>query len=378
MVARALTIVQMLPELITGGVERGTLEIGAFLVRKGHRSIVVSNGGPMVDELVQNGSEHITLPVGYKNPRSLFCIPRLRRLFVKEKVDILHLRSRLPAWVGMLAAKTISKEMQPRIVTTFHGFYSINAYSAIMTKGERVIAVSNTIKDHISEKYGVAGDHVTTINRGFDASRFDPVLVSQKRMNDLKKKWGLADKKGPFIMLPGRFTQLKGHLLFLSALEKIKELPWTAILIGDENEKPDYAAMLKKETQKKNLEDRVVFAGHCNDMPAAFMLCDLTVSASIHPESFGRVAVESQAMGVPVAASALGGSLETVLPEKTGWLFPHTDIDAFANVLTEAVSDQNKRKNMGHQAKVWVAKKFTTELMCKKTLALYEELVEAH
>jgi len=377
MVAGTLTIVQMLPELITGGVERGTLEIGAFLVKKGHRSIVVSNGGPMVDELVQNGSKHITLPVGYKTPRSFFCIPRLRRLFVQEKVDILHLRSRVPAWVGLLAAKTINKKIQPRIVTTFHGFYSINPYSAVMTKGERVIAVSRPIKDHIREKYGVFGDRVKTINRGFDASRFDPGLVNPKQVSDLKKKWSLVNKKSPFMMLPGRFTKLKGHMLFLSALEKIKHLSWTAIFVGDENEKPEYAVLLKKETLKRGLEGRVVFAGHCNDMPAAFMLSDIMVSASIHPESFGRVAVESQAMGVPVVATALGGSLETIIPGETGWLFPHTDIDAFAKVLAEAVADQEKRQSMGRQAKVWVGKNFTTQLMCERTLMLYEDLVAA-
>ncbi len=377
MVARALTIVQMLPELITGGVERGTLEIGASLVRKGHRSIVVSNGGPMVDELVKNGSKHITLPVGSKTPISIFCIPRLRKLFVEEKVDILHLRSRVPAWVGLLAAKTINKKIQPRIVTTFHGFYSINPYSAIMTKGERVIAVSKPIKNHIREKYGVFGDHVKTINRGFDATRFDPGLVNPRQVAILKKKWGLVNKKAPFMMLPGRFTELKGHILFLSALEKIKHLSWTAIFVGDENEKPEYAALLKKETLKRGLSGRVVFAGHCNDMPAAFMVSDITVSASIHPESFGRVAVESQAMGIPVVATALGGSLETIIPKKTGWLFPHTDIDAFAKVLSEAVVDQKKRQSMGQQAKVWVGKNFTTELMCEETLLLYEKLVAA-
>ena len=179
------------------------------------------------------------------------------------------------------------------------------------------------------------------------------------------------------MMLPGRFTELKGHILFLSALEKIKHLSWTAIFVGDENEKPEYAALLKKETLKRGLSGRVVFAGHCNDMPAAFMVSDITVSASIHPESFGRVAVESQAMGIPVVATALGGSLETIIPKKTGWLFPHTDIDAFAKVLSEAVVDQKKRQSMGQQAKVWVGKNFTTELMCEETLLLYEKLVAA-
>ncbi len=377
MVAGTLTIVQMLPELITGGVERGTLETGAFFAKKGHRSIVVSNGGPMVKALEKNGTQHITLPVGEKNPRALFCIPRLRQLFVKQKVDILHLRSRMPAWVGLLAAKSIPVETRPRIVTTFHGFYSVNRYSAVMTKGERIIAVSKLIQDHICQQYGVCGNHVKVIHRGFDASCFDPLLVDKKKVSDLRAKWGIDEKKGPVLMLPARFTELKGHRLFLSALEKIKHLSWTAVFVGDMNEKSEYAARLQKEAVEKGLKDRVVFAGHCNDMAAAFMLCDVTISASIHPESFGRIGVESQAMGVPVVATAHGGSLETIVPEKTGWLFSPADIDGFANVLAESVSDEKKRKEMGSRARAWVADHFTTDLMCTKTLRLYEELVAA-
>jgi glycosyltransferase involved in cell wall biosynthesis len=378
MVAGMLTIVQMLPELITGGVERGTLETGSYFVKNGHRSIVVSNGGPMVEALEKNGSEHITLPVGEKNPRALFCIPRLRQLFVKEKVDILHLRSRLPAWMGLLAAKSIPGATRPRIVTTFHGFYSVNRYSAVMTKGERVIAVSKLIKEHICQQYGVCKNHVKVIHRGFDASCFDPLLVDKQHVSDLRKKWKIDGKKGPVLMLPGRFTELKGHRLFLSALEKIKHLSWTAVLVGDMNEKPDYAARLQKQALEKGLGDRVVFAGHCSDMAAAFMLCDVTISASIHPESFGRVGVESQAMGVPVVATAHGGSLETIVPEKNGWLFSPFDVDGFANALAEAVKDEKKRKKMGARARAWVTDHFTTAHMCAKTLRLYEELVAAH
>ncbi len=375
MVARPLTIVQMLPDLVTGGVERGTLEIGAHLVKHGHRSIVISNGGPMVSQLKEEGSEHISLPIGVKSPLTLLYITKLRKLFTSKNVDIVHLRSRVPAWVGMLALKTLSLQTRPRIVTTFHGFYSINKYSAIMTKGERVIAVSKVINEHINKKYGVFGDHVTTINRGFDTSIFDPNLVSSKRISKIKKKWGLENKKGPIIMLPGRFTELKGHSLFLSAHEKIKHLAWTGVLVGDENEKPEYSAGLKKLVLRKGLETRVIFAGHCDDMPAAFRISDVTISASIHPESFGRIAVESQAMGVPVIATGHGGSLETVIPGKTGWLISPTDIEGFANILEEAVLDQAKLKKMGKFAREWVQANFTTQLMCDKTLMLYEELM---
>jgi glycosyltransferase involved in cell wall biosynthesis len=376
-VAGPLTIVQMLPELITGGVERGTLETGAYFVKNGHRSIVVSNGGPMVADLLKTGCQHITLPVGEKSPRVLLSIPGLRRLFRTQKVDILHLRSRLPAWVGLTAARSIPRRFRPRIVTTFHGFYSVNRYSAVMTQGERVIAVSGLIRDHICQRYGVCDNRVALIHRGFDESSFDPLQVDARQVSGLKRKWGIDPSKGPVLMLPGRFTELKGHPFFLSALEKIKHLAWTAVLVGDMSEKPEYAARLRQGVKEKGLEGRVIFAGHCNDMPAAFMVSDVTVSASIHPESFGRVGVESQAMGVPVVATAHGGSLETIVDGQTGWLFPPGDLDRFAAALAQAVTDETRRKVMGSRARTWVTKQFTTAVMCQKTLTLYEELMAA-
>ncbi|MBT3388395.1 MAG: glycosyltransferase family 4 protein [Desulfobacula sp.] len=375
MVAKPLTIVQMLPDLVTGGVEKVTLEIAEFMVQKGHSSIVISNGGLMVEELLQKGSEHICLPIGSKSPKSLLCIPALRKILIKEKVDILQLSSRVPAWVGLMAAKSISPKKRPGIVTTFHGFYSVNAYSAVMTKGDKVIAVSKPIKQHIKEKYRVPGKHVITINQGFDKEQFDPSLVKKDRVSALIKKWNLEKKERPFIILPGRFSPLKGHKLFLSALEKIKGLSWTAIFVGNENENLKYTEMLKQEASQKGLGQRVVFAGLCKDMPAAFKLCDLTVSASVYPESFGKIAVESQAMETPVIATAIGGSLETIIPGRTGWLFSPTDLDEFAAVLTEAVLNQEKRKYMGKKARKWVENNFTTELMCQKTLKVYRELL---
>ncbi len=378
MVARPLTIVQMLPDLITGGVERGTLEIGDFLSRSGHRSIVISNGGPMVEQLLQNGSEHISMPIGKKSPLTLLTVLQLRKIFIEQNIDIVHLRSRVPAWAGYLAVKTISQKKRPKIITTFHGFYSINAYSAIMTKGEKVIAVSNTIKDHIKEKYNVSEEKIITISRGFDASIFDPDHVSENAVLNLKEKWGLTDKASPFLMLPGRFTRIKGHSFFFSALEKIKDLSWTAVIVGDENEKPEYAAELKKEVRQRGLTGRVLFAGHCSDMPAAFKLCDITVSASIYPESFGRVAVESQAMGVPVVATDLGGSKETIVNGKTGWLIPINDSDAFAAALKSAVTDGQRCYRMGRRAKEWVNERFTTQLMCEKTIEIYKDLITSN
>jgi len=373
---RPLTIVQLLPDLISGGVERGTLEIGAFLADQGHRSIVISNGGPMVVSLLDNGSEHIKMPIGQKSPMTLMCIPKLRQVFISENVDIIHLRSRVPAWAGLIAAKSISEKNRPKIITTFHGFYSINKYSAVMTKGELVIAVSNPIKDHIQTVYKIPESKIQLINRGVDTIQFGPGLVSVERENKLKKEWGLDHKTGPFIILPGRFTRLKGHSLLIEALEKIKQLSWTTIFIGDENENPRYAQFLKQAVKKSGLEQKIIFAGHVNDMPAAYKISDLTISASIYPESFGRVAIESQAMGVPVIATALGGSLETIRDKITGWLCPCKDVDLFSKALTEAISNPEIRKKYGRQGQKWVLENFTTQQMCEQTVSVYHRLMD--
>lgn len=374
MVSRPITIVQILPELITGGVEKTVLELGEYFAQQGHRSIVVSNGGPMVAELTQKGSAHIQMPAGHKNPIAFSCIPKLRRLLLEKEVDIFHMHSRVPAWIGFITAKTIPLRIRPKLITTFHGFYSINAYSAIMTKGEKVIAVSDIIKNHIETTYNVPENVVKTIHCGYDAAVYNTEMVSKTRILKLKQRWKIKNKKRPFLMLPGRFTQLKGHEFFIKALERIKHLPWTAILVGDENEKPEYVELLKKQVVETKLKDRIVFAGHCNDMPAAYAISDITISASIYPESFGKVAVESQAMGVPVIATALGGSKETIVHGKTGWLFPHTDVNAFADTLAYALSHKDQCRGMGPKAELWVREQFTTHKMCEKTMALYREL----
>lgn len=378
MVARPLTIVQMLPDLISGGVERGTLEMGAYLSRKGHKSIVISNGGPLVKNLESDGSRHLALPVGKKSPLTFACIPKLKRFFKENSVDILHLRSRVPAWAGWLAVKTMAKKDRPRIVTTFHGFYSVNKYSAIMTKGEKVIAVSRTIKEHILKMYGTDGGKIVLINRGFDQNYFNPERISQEQKQEILKSWGVETGNSPIILMPGRFTRLKGHSLFLESLEKIKHLPWTAVIIGNEGENPDYAEQVKNDAVAKGVRDRIVFAGHCNDMAAAYSVADLTVCPSVYPESFGRVAVESQAMAVPVIASALGGSLETIVHGKTGWHFSHTDSSALAESLYLALSDEQIRKHMGNEARKWVTRQFTTAQMCEQTLSVYQDLIDSN
>ena len=209
MVAGSLTVVQMMPELETGGVERGTLEIGKYLVQQGHRSIVISGGGRLVPQLESEGSEHLSWDVGQKNPLTLRYIPKLKKILQQEKVDILHLRSRVPAWVGYLSWKSLPKQTRPRLVTTFHGFYSINKYSAVMAKGERVIAISKTIAHHIQDVYEVPTERIVLIYRGVDEKKFDPSSLTQAELDYWIKKWNLTEGRPPVIMLPGRLTRLR-------------------------------------------------------------------------------------------------------------------------------------------------------------------------
>lgn len=379
MVARPITVVQMLPGLEGGGVERGTLEMGAFLTGRGHTSIVISGGGRMVRQLEDQGSVHLKWRTGEKTPVCLTVLIPLRRLLLREKVDILHLRSRLPAWIGYLAWKSLPRDRRPKLVTTFHGFYSVNRYSAIMTRGERVIAISNTIKAHIKERYGISDDRIVVIYRGVDDSIFDPESIADHRLASLCSRWGLGDRdtKRPLIMLPGRITRLKGHDVFINSLARIRHLDWHGICVGDTDENPGYMAELNALISRLGLEKRITFVGYCEDMPAALMLADIAVSAtSGTPEAFGRIAIEAQAMGTPVVASAHGGSLETLLPGKTGWLVTPGDTRTMADALARAISDAPMREAFGRYGRKWVRERFTVERMCGETLDLYQGLLQ--
>jgi len=378
MVAGPITVVQLLPELNTGGVERGTLEIANFLSQRGHRSFVVSAGGRLVESLERGGSRHLSWTIGEKSPATLRHVLTLRRFLKEESVDILHARSRLPAWIGYLAWKSLSAKKRPRFVTTFHGFYSVNRYSAVMAKGERVIAISRAIASHITEQYGVSEEKIRLIHRGFDEAIFDPASVDHSRVRALKQRWQIDDRQDPVGMLPGRLTRWKGHEVFIRSLSKIKHLPWVAVCVGDGDQNPAFRNMLQVLIIQEGLEGRVRFVGLCEDMPAAMMASDVVVSASsTEPEAFGRVAVEAQAMGKPVVATAHGGSLETVLDQETGWLVRPSDVYALSEALAEAVQDRVKRDRFGAQGFRWVRERFTVKRMCEETLQLYQQLASA-
>ncbi len=368
---------QMLPDLEAGGVERGTLEIGRFLCSKGHQSIVVSGGGRLVPQLEKEGSLHINWPVGEKTPRCLRYILPLRRLMLQKKVDILHLRSRLPAWIGYLAWKNVPSNRRPALITTFHGFYSVNFYSSIMARGQKVIAVSQAIAQHLRERYALADNRIVLIYRGFDEQVFNPEAVEPGRMDALRRRWGLTENHAPIIMLPGRITRLKGHDLFVESLARIRDIPWMAVCIGDTSANYPLTRRLMKKITQLNLTDRIKLVGHGNDMPSALMLADIVVSASVKPEAYGRVAVEAQAMGKPVVATAHGGIVETIMDRRTGWLVPPANVNALADVLREAVMDRPLRERMGIQGREWAERQFSIHAMCQSTLDLYTEMATA-
>ncbi len=373
-----LNIVQVLPELDEGGVEGEALDLAGYLADAGHRSLVISAGGRMVKQLEESGGIHITWPhIGEKSFRCLKYIQKLRRYLLQEKVDILHLRSRLPAWLGYLAWKSLPHLMRPTLVTTFHGFYSINRYSTVMTKGERVIAVSKVIVDHIIKNYKMDPARIELIHGGCDTKLFDPAVVTEKRKNLLKKQWGIPDDDRPVIVLPGRLTQWKGQDVFVDALERLRDLDFLALCIGESDRNSTYAKRLIERIKRVQLQDKVRLVGHCNDMPAAFSIADLVVSASSsQPEAFGKVAIEAMAMAKPVLSTRHGGSLETILENKTGWFVPPSDAEKMAEMIREVAFDKETLARAGERGRKWVLENFTSLRMCEKTLDLYARLHE--
>lgn len=276
-----MKVVQILPELNGGGVERGTLEVGRYLVEKGHQSIVISNGGRMVEELEQGGSRHITLPVHRKRLGSLRQVRVLRQLLVEEKPDILHLRSRLPAWLAWLAWRKMDPASRPRLVTTVHGFYSVNRYSAIMTFGERVICVSESVREYVRKNYPkVDPESLTVIHRGVDPEQYPyGYQPSEAWKEEFYQKF--PESEGKFLVLmPGRLTRWKGQLDFLEVLSQLKSkgIPAHGLIVGDPHpKKREFLEEIKGAIKERGLGERVSLVGHRADLREVMALADIVV-----------------------------------------------------------------------------------------------------
>lgn len=373
----SLTVLQVLPSLDAGGVERGTVDVAAAVIAAGGKAIVVSAGGRLEADLKRIGATHIKMPVDRKTLRHMWRnTGRLARLIRREKVDIIHARSRAPAW----SARAAARRADIPFVTTFHGVYNFSgplkkAWNSIMTAGDRVIAISEFVAQHIRDHYRTAPERIEVIHRGVDFDLFDPKAVPAARVVQLAEEWRLPDG-AEIIMLPARFARWKGHRVLIDAMAKLDRPHVLAVLVGDPAGRETYADELLKQVKKLKLEGSVRFVGHCRDMPAAFMLADIVVSTSTDPEAFGRVSAEAQAMGRPVIATNHGGSTETVIPGKTGWLVPPNDPQALADALDEALSvKQNARERMALAGTMHIRQNFSKQAMTTRTLEVYAELV---
>ncbi len=396
------TVLQVLPALVSGGVERGTLEIAEALVGAGWRALVASSGGPLLARLEELGARHITLPLQAKDPLPLWAnAAALAALARAEGVRIIHARSRAPAWSGLLAARRSGA----RFVTTYHGTYNEGfpgkrLYNSVMARGDRVIAISRFIAEHVRATHGTDPARIRLIPRGVDTRLFDPSLVAPARLSALRAAWGVPEGR-PVVLLPARLTRWKGQGVLVQAMARLlADGVWAArqrqaaaaagilghhwwpppapfaLLVGGDQGREGFRLELEERIRAAGLRGDVAIVGHAEDMPAALLLADVVVHASTDPEAFGRTVIEAQAMGRMVVASDLGGPRETVVQGETGWLVPPGDADALAEALLRALLlPAAGRAAMEARARQAVLERYTTAAMQRATLAVYRELL---
>lgn len=365
-----MKVIQILPELNAGGVERGTLEVGKYLVDHGHESIVISNGGRQVAQLESEGSRHITLPVHKKRLSSLKQVKVLRALFLKEKPDIIHIRSRLPAWLTWLAWRKMDPTTRPRLASTVHGFYSVNIYSKVMTRGESVICVSNSVKDYVGKHYpDVPHKKLNVIHRGVSA---DELPYGYAPSAEWLKIWTseYPQLEGKYVItLPGRITRWKGQLDFINAIAQLKDqgIPVYGLIVGEPHpKKMEFFEEVKQLINTKGLNDDISLVGHRSDLREVMAISDVVVSCSTDPEAFGRVTLEALAIGKPVMGYDHGGvheQLDALLPDGQ---IPIGDVNTMVKRLTEWYRNAPKPKNDNP---------FTLEQMLQKTVNIYTQLI---
>ena len=377
------TLLQVVPELETGGAEQTTLDIARAVVRAGGRALVASRGGRMTAQLQADGGRLYPLPMQSKNPLTIVGnTARLLQIIEQEKVTLVHARSRAPALSALWAAQA----GHVPFLATYHGIYKASGpikrwYNSIMTRGSLVIANSDYTRDHVLAEHHLDPARVVTIPRGVDLVRFDPKAVSAGRLADLRQEWRLRmDEPRLKIVLGGRLSPIKGHLSIIEAMAILKAQGRNDILVifaGDDQGRSDYSAEIRAAIARHGLDDSVKTVGHCDDMPAAYMACDMAMLPTLKPESFGRAAVEPQAMGRPVLVSNHGGAAETVVEGETGWKLPVGDAAAWAAGLARAADTSvSKRAAMGKAAMLRARKLYSVDAMCAATLDVYARILE--
>ncbi len=371
-------IMQIIPELGAGGAEQGCIDIAAEIVKAGAKAIVVSNGGYRVSELARAGAIHIDMPVHSKNPVIMWKnVARLKKIIKRHNVGIVHARSRAPAWSAWRACKGTDAHF----ITTCHAPYNISGeakriYNTSIANGEIIIAISDFVAQYLQDNYGVEPERIRTIHRGIPIERFHPTAVTAERMIDLATQWRIPDGAN-IIMMPGRITRWKGHHILIAAMAKLNRPDVFCVIIGSDQGRTEYRQELDQYIEEQGLGTQIRIVEQCHDMPAAYMLSTVVVSASTDPEGFGRIPVEAQAMGRPIIASDHGGARETILRGETGWHVPPSDPDALAQAMHEALSlDPSQRAILATRSMAHVAAHFTKDIMADKTLSVYAEVLK--
>ena len=379
-----LKVLQVIPKLSYGGAEIGCYDLAHYLHENNCSSYIITSGGALVKYINRNKVKLIKLPVQSKNPiLILFNAIILTILILILNINVVHARSRAPAWSCLIATKITGR----KFVTTFHGTYNFNSsikklYNSVMVRSNLIIAGSNFIFSHINQNYSeyfTPKKKFLVIFRGINTNYYDPNSIKESDEIKLKNKWKISSEK-KIILLPGRLTTWKGQEMFLEALNNLKnnepEKKFVAIILGNDQGRKIYKKKLQRLVEQYRLIENVIFIDHFELMPLAYKISDIIVSSSIEPEAFGRVAVEAQSMEKPVIASNIGGSNETIINEKTGFLFPAGKVDKLSEKISHIFDlDQSTLNSMGIEGRKNVIKKFDVEKMCFSTYSEYKKLL---
>ncbi|MGY8976410.1 MAG: glycosyltransferase family 4 protein [Alphaproteobacteria bacterium] len=373
---KSYSVLQVLPHLNSGGLVSGAVEISEALQKTGMNSFVASAGGRREREITKAGGKVINFSLGSKNPIiMLLNVYKLSRIIKKYKINIIHARSRAPAWSAYFAAK----KMGIPFVTTFHGTYSIQnklkkKYNSIMVKSDRVIAISRFINNHILSNYNIDKDKIVTIHRGINIERFNYLKVADERLISLLNIFNIPEDSF-VVLLPGRITRWKGHILLIEAIFKLQRSDIICLFVGDSQGRNKYYAELEKILDKFKLKNNFRIIPNQSDMATIYKLADVVVSSSLDPEAFGRVIVEAQAMGRPTISANHGGGSEIIIDGLTGWLFKPGDADDLSDKINKALSlNKDNRDKLAINAIKRAKLNFNNETMCAKTLQVYAEL----
>ena len=379
-----LKVLQVIPKLGYGGAETGCFDIAHYLFENNCSSFLITNGGPLTKFINKKKVKYIRLPVNSKNPIIMLLNTILISvIIIFYNIDIIHARSRAPAWSCFLASKITRK----KFVTTFHGTYNFKSkikkfYNSIMLRSDLIIAGSNFIFSHIKENYKEYLNNskkFLVIFRGINIDYFDASTTLIEEEDKLFKSWNLEVEKKT-ILLPGRITEWKGHEMFIEAMNKINiqlgHKSFKAVILGSDQGRDLYKKKLIRLVEQYRMNDQIKFVDHCENMPLAYKISDLIVSTSIEPEAFGRIAVEAQSMEKPIIASNLGGSKETIVNNKTGILFDAGDSDDLSKKIIEFFNfDKSTIEQMGKEGRKNVSAKFNVEKMCFSTYSEYKKLI---